>query len=81
MKIMLNTLLKAELRIDAMIAFFDTIPSMGSVNVLARLLRTEPNLQVAHFGYTLMRSLSKSTIPDRQMLYEPLEKQVLFEHA
>lgn len=68
LRLVRNPKLVPELRMDALVVLFDTNPGLNIVRLVASILKRESNLQVAHFGYTLMKSLSISTIPDRHAL-------------
>uniref|UniRef100_UPI0012FE7F31 LIPOVITELLIN (LV-1N, LV-1C) n=1 Tax=Ichthyomyzon unicuspis TaxID=30308 RepID=UPI0012FE7F31 len=62
--IFLNVAIKSELRIRSCIVFFESKPSVALVSMVAVRLRREPNLQVASFVYSQMRSLSRSSNPE-----------------
>lgn len=64
----MNRELQPELRSAALIALLDTVPPIATVLNVANYLKRDPSVQVAHFAYTLMKSLSTSTMPDRSTL-------------
>lgn len=67
-RLVLNRDASPEVRMAAMMAVFDSNPSMGLVTTLATHLKLESNLQVRHFAVTLMAGLSMSNVPDRSKL-------------
>lgn len=60
--------LPPEVRMSAVIVLMESIPSRAMVTFLAHVMKTEPNLQVAHFVMTLMGGLSLTSLPDRRVL-------------
>ncbi|XP_062920863.1 vitellogenin-like isoform X2 [Mobula hypostoma] len=52
-----------ELRMSACAVYLSTKPPLNAVLILANSLLKETNLQVASFAYSLLRSLSRSSLP------------------
>lgn len=53
-----------ELRMIATVVLFEANLPMGLVTTLADAVTKEANLQMASFVYSLIKSMTKSTVPD-----------------
>ncbi|XP_056614208.1 vitellogenin-like isoform X2 [Triplophysa dalaica] len=64
LQILLDRALHPEVRMVASIVLFETKPSVALVSSLAGALRIEPNMHVASFAYSHIKSLTRITAPD-----------------
>ncbi|KAA0712315.1 Vitellogenin [Triplophysa tibetana] len=64
LQILLDRALHPEVRMVACIVLFETKPSVALVSSLAGALRIEPNMHVASFAYSHIKSLTRITAPD-----------------
>ncbi|XP_057181767.1 vitellogenin-like [Triplophysa rosa] len=64
LQLLLDRALHPEVRMVACIVLFETKPSVALVSSLAGALRIEPNMHVASFAYSHIKSLTRITAPD-----------------
>uniref|UniRef100_A0A673XYJ9 Vitellogenin domain-containing protein n=1 Tax=Salmo trutta TaxID=8032 RepID=A0A673XYJ9_SALTR len=63
-QLFMDKALYPELRMIATVVLFETNLPMGLVTTLADAVTKEANLQMASFVYSLIKSMTKSTVPD-----------------
>ncbi|XP_059841192.1 vitellogenin-like [Hypanus sabinus] len=63
LRVFMNKQNHPELRMSACAVYLYTKPPLNAVLILANSLLKETNLQVASFAYSLLRSLSRSSLP------------------
>ncbi|KAA0712316.1 Vitellogenin [Triplophysa tibetana] len=64
LQLLLDRALHPEARMVACIVLFETKPSVALVSSFAGALRIEPNMHVASFAYSHIKSLTRITAPD-----------------
>ncbi|NP_001096141.1 vitellogenin 7 precursor [Danio rerio] len=64
LQLVLDRALHPEVRMVACIVLFEAKPSAALVSSLAGALRIEPNMHVASFAYSHIKSLTRITAPD-----------------
>ncbi|XP_078416809.1 vitellogenin-like [Cetorhinus maximus] len=68
LQLFMNKRINAELRMRAFIVLMETKPSLALIASVTDSLVRETNLQVTSFGYSYMKSLAGSSVPELQSL-------------